>query len=78
MQENFVNQETRVESKKFYTVLDLIEVNEHKILQCKSPFKNEKGLLKFVKDSYMLPKAFQVSLLQYLKAFVVEGEQPSA
>jgi hypothetical protein len=47
----------------FYSVLDLIETHGMKIIQCKSPFKRDKRLLKFAKDSDKLPMPFKVSLL---------------
>lgn len=48
------------EIKRFYTVLDLIETDEHKIIQCKSPYKGDKQLLDFIEESYKLPQHFQV------------------
>lgn len=45
----------------FYSVLDLIETHGMKVIQCKSPFKGDKRLLKFVKESEKLPMPFKVN-----------------
>eukprot|EP00347_Sterkiella_histriomuscorum_P004892 403358689 len=46
-------------TRKFYAVLDLIETNDLKIIQCKSPSKGDKSLLKFIANCRQMPLEFQ-------------------
>jgi calpain-7 len=43
----------------FYTVLDLIETHDVKLIQCKCAFKGSKKLMKFVKDADRIPMPFK-------------------
>jgi hypothetical protein len=54
-------QEVEGSHNYFYAVLDLIEApGETKIIQCKSPYKGDKRLLRFIEGAQGLPIAYKV------------------